>query len=132
MSDDELRETAMSQVLEDHPELANPADSESLARLNVLVDEAVQQLRTRIELEDAQRRKFAEQARADGERAKKERAEAQLQAEREREQANEAQKVAALAAMNPLPTSILGWSDTFFRRGTCPLRRRSSQVRKVC
>ena len=102
MSEDDIRQTAMARVLEEHPELANATDTDSLARLNVLVDEAVQQLRTRIELEDAQRRKFAEQARADGERAKKERAEAQLQAKREREQANEAQKVAALAAMNPL------------------------------
>jgi hypothetical protein len=87
MDDTSPREAAMKKVLEDHPDLASATDAKALSRLNELVDSYEREIITQRELEALRRKEFAEQARLQGEEARKQREDAaRLAAEKEKAQ----------------------------------------------
>lgn len=131
MSDENLREQALRQVLQDHPELAGRTDAEALAQVAELVEAVQERLALQREVEELQRKEFAEAARKAGDEARRRRSEEERLArqrkrdemaelrfleqenrrEEERKQAREksereakvaAERQAALAAMSPL------------------------------
>lgn len=84
MSTDEVRQEALDRVFQEHPEWLGRSDSETLARVQELVDRYVDEISLNLEITEAARRKFAEQARIEGEAARRLRAEeARVRAERE-------------------------------------------------
>ena len=94
---DEVRREALERIFQEHPEWAGKSDSETLRQVQELLDTYQSEIALRHEVEELQRRKFAEEARAAGDQARRAR-ESTLRREREeaaRQLAEERQSAAS-------------------------------------
>lgn len=97
MDPEEIRRQALSQAIQENPDLATSSSPEDVARLQELVDEKVREIQLREEVAELRRREFAEEARRQGQEAQRAREEQRRIEDEKRRLAREQQQAAERA-----------------------------------